>query len=145
MNCKRLTGHGQDEMLFHCDLCHKDSLLDTYDVLTAAGGLTCPLCGANAEYLTVANEEINLNFKLESGEAGPITRPVSEEYISAEQHKALVDQMIDNLAALFHRINESNELKITATESKLEEDKIVCEFTFPKWFYVDDLERRYKK
>lgn len=70
---------------------------------------------------------------------------VSEEHISAEQHKALVDQMIDNLAALFHRINESNELKITATESKFEEDKMVCEFTFPKWFYVDDLERRYKK
>lgn len=65
MNCKRLTGHGQDEMLFHCDSCHKNSLLDTYDVLTAADGLHCPLCGDNAEHLTVVNEEINLNFKLE--------------------------------------------------------------------------------
>ena len=54
-----------DEMLFHCDSCHKNSLLDTYDVLTAADGLHCPLCGDNAEHLTVANEEINLNFKLE--------------------------------------------------------------------------------
>lgn len=148
MSCKRLTGHGQDAMLFHCDSCHKNSLLDTYDVLTAADDLHCPLCGANAEHLTVANEEINLNFKLENGGAGPRTRHVSEEHIehiSAEQYKAQVDQMIDKLAALFHRINESNELKITATESKLEEDKMVCEFTFPIWFYVDDLERRYKK
>lgn len=65
MNCKRLTGHGQDEMLFHCDDCEGDSLLDTYDVLTAEDDLHCPLCGANADHLTVANEEINLNFKLE--------------------------------------------------------------------------------
>lgn len=27
MSCKRLTGHGQDEMLFHCDNCEGDSFL----------------------------------------------------------------------------------------------------------------------
>ena len=55
MNCKRLTGHGQDEMLFHCDNCEGDSLLDTYDVLILAAedDLHCPLCGASAEHLFV--------------------------------------------------------------------------------------------
>ena len=57
MSCKRLTGHGQDEMLFHCDNCEGDSLLDTYDVLTAVDDLHCPLCGANADHLTVRNSE----------------------------------------------------------------------------------------
>ena len=52
-------------MLFHCDNCEGDSLLDTYDVLTAEDDLHCPLCGANADYLTVANEGTNLNFNLE--------------------------------------------------------------------------------
>ena len=97
MNCKRLTGHGQDEMLFHCDSCHKNSLLDTYDVLTAADDLHCPLCGANADYLTVANE--GANFKLKDGEAGPRTRYVSEEYISAAQHKVIA-KAEDETAAL---------------------------------------------
>ena len=59
MNCKRITGHGQDEMLFHCDNCERDSLLDTYDVLTAVDDLHCPLCGANADHLTVRNSEDN--------------------------------------------------------------------------------------
>ena len=56
---KRLTGHGQDEMLFHCDNCEKDLLLDTYDVLNAGDNLHCPLCGANADYLTALNSEDN--------------------------------------------------------------------------------------
>ena len=61
MSCKRLTGYGQDEMLFHCDNCEGDSLLNTYDVLvlTAEDDLHCPLCGANADHLTVRNSEDN--------------------------------------------------------------------------------------
>ena len=39
MNCKRITGHGQDEMLFHCDDCEGDSLLNTYDVLVLTAAL----------------------------------------------------------------------------------------------------------
>ena len=46
-------------MLFHCDNCEGDSLLDTYDVLTAEDDLHCPLCGANADHLTVRNSEDN--------------------------------------------------------------------------------------
>lgn len=53
MNYKRLTGRGQGEMLFHCDNCEGDSLLDTYDVLIAEDDLHCPLCGASAEHLFV--------------------------------------------------------------------------------------------
>ena len=48
MNCKRLTGRGQDEMLFHCDNCGENVSIDTYDVLTTGGNLHCPLCGASA-------------------------------------------------------------------------------------------------
>lgn len=61
MNCKRLTGRGQGEMLFHFDNCEGDSLLDTYDVLVliAEDDLHCPLCGANADHLTVRNSEDN--------------------------------------------------------------------------------------
>lgn len=42
-------------MLFHCDNCEGDSLLDTYDVLIliAEDDLHCPLCGASAEHLFV--------------------------------------------------------------------------------------------
>lgn len=38
-----------------------DSLLDTYDVLVliAEDDLHCPLCGANADHLTVRNSEDN--------------------------------------------------------------------------------------
>ena len=42
MNCKRLTGRGQDVL-----------------VLTAEDDLHCPLCGANADHLTVRNSEDN--------------------------------------------------------------------------------------
>ena len=45
MNCKRLTGHGQDEMMFHCDSCGVNVSIDTYDVLTAEDNLHCPNCG----------------------------------------------------------------------------------------------------
>ncbi|MDQ4432107.1 hypothetical protein [Lactobacillus crispatus] len=53
MNCKRLTGHGQDKMMFHCDSCGVNISIDTYDVLTAEDNLHCPLCGASAGHLSV--------------------------------------------------------------------------------------------
>ena len=51
MNCKRLTGHGQDEIIFYCDNCGENVSIDTYDVLTTEGNLHCPLCGASAGHL----------------------------------------------------------------------------------------------
>ena len=50
---KRLTGHGQDEMMFHCDSCGENVSIDTYDVLTAEDNLHCPLRGASAGHLAV--------------------------------------------------------------------------------------------
>ena len=53
MNCKRLTGQEQYEMMLQCDSCGETVSIDTYDVLTAEDNLHCPLCGASAGHLAV--------------------------------------------------------------------------------------------
>ena len=57
---KRITKHGQDEMIFHCDSCENTVAIDTFDVLKAEGDLHCPVCGAesdNLELLTSTERE----------------------------------------------------------------------------------------
>ncbi|CAM2832441.1 hypothetical protein [Lactobacillus crispatus] len=61
--CKQINKHGQETMMFKCDQCGHEVAIDAYDMFVAEFNVFCPVCGANAEHLTVANEEIN--FKLE--------------------------------------------------------------------------------
>ena len=49
MKIKKITKHGQEEMIFHCDSCDKDVGIDIFDMLNAEGDLHCPFCGADTE------------------------------------------------------------------------------------------------
>ena len=50
---KRITKHGQDEMMFYCNSCDENTTIDTYDALNSEDDLHCPLCGTSAGHLAI--------------------------------------------------------------------------------------------
>lgn len=58
VDIKKITGHGQDSMLFYCEKCGNTVSIDTFDLLNAEETVFCPVCGASGKYL---NHKLHLD------------------------------------------------------------------------------------